>query len=291
MKTFFSQLVLVAVIFISVISISYGDLERPDYNVTNVSLETLQINDSTGDRNGGEINPLYRIFNEYFHDELVALGQSNYTSGNELANDRMIRQTISSWQVNEGSNVVASFTSSAVAHGFQIFNPVGNQIFDSEIYASTTDGQAIMRNQEIALAAGNYVFSVFSDFESSPFAINGKPRDFSGDHDWYYETDEYQNNWAPYYDDGIQHFISIDVTDLMRQRVGYENIESAFLFAFEDLTASASDFDYQDFAFILTNVSANVAPPAATPEPATALILGFVGSLALPFLRRKKKTT
>jgi hypothetical protein len=110
---------------------------------------------------------------------------------------------------------------------------------------------------------------------------------FSGDHEWYYDSDEYQSgeSWTRYYDDGINHILVFDVTDLMRQRSGYESIESAFLFAFEDWQISFSDFDYQDFAFILTNVSANVV----TPEPATALILSFAGVLALPFLRRKNK--
>jgi hypothetical protein len=282
MKTFFSQFLFIAVILNSVISISYGDLERPDYTVTNASLETLQISDRTGDRNGELANPLYRIFNEYFQDELVALNQSNYTSGNELANDRMIRQTISSWEVNPGSNVVASFTSSAFSHGLQIYTTTGDLVFNSGIYNSTTNGQAKIDGRQINLDGGDYIFSVNS---------NGASKDFSGNHEWYYETDEYKNNgYASYYNDGVEHFISFDVTDLMRQRVGYENVESAFLFAFEDLNATNSDFDYQDFAFILTNVSANVVPPvAATPEPATALILGFAGAFALPFLRRKRK--
>ncbi|MDR0609572.1 MAG: PEP-CTERM sorting domain-containing protein [Planctomycetaceae bacterium] len=282
MKTFFSQLVLVAVILVSMISISYGDLVVPDYAVTNASLETLQINDNTTDTNGDVPNPLYRIFNEYFSEELGALDQSNYTSGNELADERMIRQTISSWQVNSGSNVVASFTSSAWTHGLQIYSTTGNLLFDTGQYGSTTNGEAFIDDgQQIPLVGGNYTFSANT---------NGQSKVFSGDHEWYYSSDEYQSEatWTRYYEDGVQHLIAFDVTDLMKQRVGDENVESAFLFAFEDLPKSGSDFDYQDFAFILTNVSANVVP-SVVPEPATALILGFVGTLALPFLKRKKK--
>ncbi|MDR2439215.1 MAG: hypothetical protein LBE12_07595 [Planctomycetaceae bacterium] len=283
MKTFCSQLILAAVIFSSVISISYGDywLTRDEYIISNTNLETLQINDMTSDTNGGTSNPLFRIFNEYFHDELVILGQSDYTSGNELADDRMIRQTISSWQVNPGSNIVASFTSSAWTHGLQIYSTTGDLFFDSQQYVSTTTGEAIIDGRPIELEGGDYVFSANS---------YGLSKFFSGDHDWYYETEEYQSgvSWTQYYEDGIEHLISFDVTDLMRQRSGYENIESAFLFAFEDLSVGhASDFDYQDFAFILTNVSANVN--VTTPEPATALILGFAGGIAIPLLRRKTK--
>ncbi|MDR0703671.1 MAG: hypothetical protein LBF88_01645 [Planctomycetaceae bacterium] len=280
MKTFVSQLILVAVVFSAAISISYGDLlTREEYIALNANLETLQINDATSDTNGGTSNPLFRIFNEYFHDELVALGQSNYASGNELVNDRMIQQTISSWEVNPGSNVVASFTSSDWQHGLQIYSTTGALLFDTGQYNSTTTGEATIDGQPIDLEGGNYIFSANS---------NGEGKVFSGDHEWYYLSEEYLSgeSWTRYYDDGIQHLISFDITDLMRQRLGYENIESAFLFAFEDWGALDSDFDYQDFAFILTNVSANVA---AIPEPATALILGFAGTLALPFLRRKKK--
>jgi hypothetical protein len=280
MKTFFSQLILIVVIFSSVISISYGDLlTREEYIALNADLGTLQINDTTSDTNKGTPNPLFRIFNEYFHDELAALGQSNYASGNELANDRMIRQTISSWEINPGSNVVASFTSSAFSHGFQIYTTTGDSLFNSGIYGSTTTGEAIIDAQPIDLAGGSYTFSLNSA---------GTSKVFSGEHEWYYLSDEYQSD-DHYYEDGIQHLISFDVTDLMRQRVGYENVESAFLFAFEDLRATGSDFDYQDFAFVLTNVNANIVPPTVVPEPATALILGLAGAFALPFLRRKRK--
>ncbi|MDR0337866.1 MAG: hypothetical protein LBI18_12330 [Planctomycetaceae bacterium] len=291
MKTFFTQFVFVAVLFSSVISISYGDLlTKDDYIASNADLATVQINDATNDTNGGISNPLFRIFNEYFHDELTALGQSSYTSGNDLADDRMIRQTISSWAVNPGSQVVSSFTSSAYSHGLNIYDPTGELVFNSGIYGSTTTGEAKIDGQSITLAGGDYVFATYTDNIG-----NGKGKVFSGDHDWYYQSDEYLNSekWqVQYYEDGVQHLIVFDVTDLMRQREGYETIESAFLFALEDLNIHSNyaiDFDYQDFAFVLTNVSANVVPPAAVPEPATALILGFAGTLVLPFLKRKRK--
>ncbi|MDR2115815.1 MAG: PEP-CTERM sorting domain-containing protein [Planctomycetaceae bacterium] len=279
MKTFYF-LIVAAVLSGSMISVSYGDqLTMDEYIGLNADLETLQINDATGDTNEGAPNPLFRIFNEYFHDEIVTLGESNYTSGNELVEDRMIRQTISSWHVNPGSNVVASFTSSAWTHGLEIYSTTGNLLFDTDQYVSTTTAEAIIDGQAINLEGGDYVFSVNS---------GGLSKAFSGDHEWYYSSDEYLNggSWTQYYEDGINHLLAFNVTDLMRQRFGYEGIESAFLFAFEDLNISdSSDFDYQDFAFILTNVNANTV----TPEPSTALILSFAGVLALSFLRRKNK--
>jgi hypothetical protein len=283
MKTLFLQIVFLVAIFGFTVSVSYGDFltneEKNEFIASNANLETLGINDKTTDTNLGTPNPLYRIFNEYFQNELTA----NYTSGNELVDARMIKQTVSSWHVNEGSNVVASFTSSLYQHGLQIYSTTGALLFDTGQYASTTTGEAIIDGSPIDLNAGDYIFSANS---------YGLSKTFSGDHEWYYSSEEYLNpdneSWAHYFDDGIEHLIAFNVTDLMKKRDGYEDIESAFLFAFEDLNVTSTDFDYQDFAFILTNVKAN-GVPAATPEPATILIFGIAGGIALPFLRRKNK--
>jgi hypothetical protein len=266
------------------ISVSYGGWltseEREEYAASNANLETLRIYDETTDTYQGKSNPLFRIFNEYFKDEL----SSEYTSGNELADERMIRETISSWQVNEGSNVVASFTSADMTHGLQIYSTTGALLFDTGQYASSTTAKGIIDGRPIDLNGGDYIFSVNGH--------DGMAKAFSGDHEWYYSSEEYiknKNDWRTnYYEDGIEHLIVFNVTDLMRLRDGYEDIESAFLFAFEDIELQSTDFDYQDFAFILTNVKANVVP-AATPEPATILIFGIAGGIALPFLRRKNK--
>jgi hypothetical protein len=322
MKTFFSQLIITIAILNLAVSTSYGQItsiEREAYITNNANLETLQINDATTDLYDGTPNPLYRIFNEYFADELSALGQSGYESGNELADDRMIRQTISSWNVYSESQLITSFTSSAVSHSVQVYDTSGQLRYDLGTYGSTTTGMAILENsQPINLSGDNYVFSTTSSHwekftiynettdknEDHHFLMH--PRVFSGDHDWYESSDEYVNNtrynneeleywenkWRDYYNDEIQHLIAFDVTNLIQQRSGYENVESAFLFAFEDLALSPEhreylDFDYQDFAFILTNVKANV--DVVTPEPATALIVSIIGACALPFLKRRKK--
>jgi hypothetical protein len=281
MKTLFLQIAFVAVTCGLMTSVSYGDLltdeERAEYIASNASLETLRINDQTEDTNLGTPNSLYRIFNEYFQNELT----SNYTSGSELVAERMIKRTISSWQVNPGSNIAASFASASWQHGLQIYSTTGALLFDTGQYTSTTTGEAIIDGIPIDLNGGNYVFSVNGI---------GLSKAFSGEHEWYYSTEDYLgNDWmGQYYEDGIEHLIAFDVTDLMQQRDGYKDIESAFLFTMEDLHISVTDFDYQDFAFILTNVKANVVP-AATPEPATILIFGIAGGIALPFLRRKNK--
>jgi hypothetical protein len=282
MKTILFQLTLtVAVTFGVVVSVSYAD-----YTDWNSSLETLQINDATSDSNTWAPNPLYRIFNEYFSDELSTL----YTSGNQLADERMIRQTISSWQVNSGSEVLASFTSSALQHSLLVYDTIGQLVFDTGLYGSSTDGNPMIDGQNIILDEGNYVFAATSTKYSE-----GLAKSFSGDHDWYFLSEEYLQNsdlnpwesYARYYeDDSVIHLIAFEVTDLIRQREGYEDIESAYLFAFEDLYSFGSDFDYQDFAFVLTNVKANTN---VTPEPATVMILGIAGGIALPYLRRRMK--
>ncbi|MDR2757686.1 MAG: hypothetical protein LBC20_18500 [Planctomycetaceae bacterium] len=282
MKTLFLQLVLMNLVFVAAISVSYGDWlteeEQQAYINSNASLETLRINDNTTDTNEGSPNPLYRIFNEYFSNEL----SQGYSSGNELADDRMIRETILSWHVNPGSDVVASFTSSAWNHGFQIYDQnTGSLEYNSKIYDSTETGQAIIEEETaIPISGGDYTFSVNN---------YGYDKTFSGNYDWYYETEEYLDDPArlTHFNDGFEHLIVFDVTDLMQARYGID-IESAYLFALEDMAVlQGSDFDYQDFAFILTNVTANTVP-TVTPEPATALIFGLAGGIAIPFLRRKR---
>jgi hypothetical protein len=324
MKTFFHQFVIAVAMLSLTVSVSYGQLtpeDRENYATTNANFETLQINDATTDTYNGTPNPLYRIFNEYFANELTALGKSGYESGNELADDRMIRQTISMWNVNPDSQLLTSFTSSAVSHGVQVYDTSGQLRYDLGTYGSSTSGSGmdILENsQPINLNGDSYVLSATTAHwekittinnitnESEDYHFLMHPRVFSGDHDWYESSDEYGNNtrynneeleywenkWRDYYNDEIQHLIVFDVTDLIQQRSGYENIETAFLFAFEDLALSQEhreylDFDYQDFAFILTNVKANV--DVVTPEPATALIVSIMGACALPFLKRRKK--
>jgi hypothetical protein len=81
--------------------------------------------------------------------------------------------------------------------------------------------------------------------------------------------------------------VAFDITDLLRQRDGYENIDSAYMFAWEG-NAYGADFDYNDAMWIMTNVTANNLSSNATPEPATALILGLALT-AIPFARRLKQ--
>ncbi|MGL4593867.1 MAG: VPLPA-CTERM sorting domain-containing protein, partial [Thermoguttaceae bacterium] len=85
-------------------------------------------------------------------------------------------------------------------------------------------------------------------------------------------------------EEGIIRMISFDVTDLLQLKYGNSNIQSAYLFAWED--QAFGDFDYNDTVYIITNLTPNV--PSATPEPASAIILAS-GLIGIPFMRRFRR--
>ena len=245
-----------------------------DYWQTNTDPGTMQFKDSSPSWVGGS---LYTLFNDYFQLK----GDNKYTSTNQLYNERGVKDIVNSWTINEGAQVYAGFRNANFTHDVYLTNPDGSRAVD---------------------ANGNSVFSMAFDKSSnvsrlSDYTGMGLDLPVTGEFSWamdvYYggTAESVQNGtagnprlqWFPGAEnsDGLIHLALLDVTDLMQDVFGLD-IESAYLFAWEDQTYPSIDFDYQDFAYIMVNVQ----PNAATPEPATALIFG-AALLGLPLARRR----
>lgn len=256
----FSPLSLVLVVC-CLAGISRADLV--DYKTLNENPDTLQIYD---DSSPYVTNQLFTLFNNYF--ELS--GDAAYTSSNQLYADRGVKEIVTNWTANPGAQFVAGFKSAGYAHELTLADRVtgetlkdgDNPLFVKGYEAGENQTRLVDTVYDIP-AVGEFAWklstSIGETFFSDP-ALNS---------------------------DGLIHFVAFDVTDLMREKYGDMDIESAYMFGVEDIDTNAYwvDHDYQDLSFIAINVR---PIPAATPEPATALILGL-GLMTLPLIRQRRK--
>lgn len=233
---------------------------RADYASWNTDPNTLQINEGSLDNNS-----LYKLFNEYFADYL----ETPYTSGDELYADRGVKDVVANWTVGEGARIESSFKSAMNGHTLSLIDQSGNTVYSHDFAQSQFD--TMLGGEMIFLTeAGLYNFSLDTWYNSNTEITDS----FSG-------ADPTLNAG------NVIHMVAFDVTDLVRAMYDDMDIESAYLFGWEDLPYDNwyADFDYQDLAYIMINVKPNVA--AATPEPATALILALGAAVGLPLWRRK----
>lgn len=224
-----------------------------DYEA-NADPDTLIIYDTN--INNDNYN-LYELFNNYFG--------TNYESSQALYEDRGVNSS-GSWIASDGAAIVSSFKNALLEQTLNVVNSNTGDVVASHVFGTSFD-KALTDGTILNLDAGLYEFTLEAAGELL------------------YGADSSSNA------DGLIHMIALDVTDLIQAMYGDENINSAYLFGWEDLLSSNwyADFDYQDLAYLMINVQPEST--AATPEPGTVLIfgLGLVGAaLAGRRLRRKE---
>lgn len=241
-----------------------------DFATLNQDPWTLKINDLAFDPNTGVPTiQLYNLFNNYFG----LTGDAAYTSSNDLYRDLGIKADISSWTALEGATYQAGFKSAGFQHelsladketGEKLTDASGNNLFDKMFPAG--EGQYSLVNDVTAVPVeGSLLWRLDSTYNGQ--VVN----------DPFFSTTDMNS-------DAIIHFVALDVTELMRIKLGDDSIVSAIMFGVEDNKVGAPymDYDYNDLSFVVTNF---VPVPASTPEPASALIFG-IGLVAIPFARR-----
>lgn len=227
------------------------------------------INDSNPMKDGSNF---YQLFNNYFANELSAVYGDGfeYTSSMDLFEERGVQEVIPTWTVGEGGRIQASFKNAALDHDLNLYDANGNYV-DSVYFKADTTSTSIENVNPIYLQEGSYSFVLDAYAQTNPWLsyIEGV-----------FYSDDPANNI-----DGMIHMIAFDVTDLARLMFSDDSITSAYLFGWEDVSAFFNaDFDYQDLAVMMINVIPNA--PSATPEPATALILG-IGLIGGAFARKR----
>jgi hypothetical protein len=257
-----------------------SDAEKAQYATANTSFDTFQICDSFNDS-----DKLYRIFNQYFASELQNLGKDSYTSGNQLFADRGVHEFVDSWHLNPGAEISGTFRGAANEHTLNLLNAnkesVWSQVYPKNTYNSMNE--AFMDTYYQVGTEGDYNITLSTmRYYGDSLPIGGYT--LNGD-----AANTGTLNGVTY---DMINMIAIDVTDLMRIKTGNFDLESAFMFAWEDYLIGGMnglfqdiDFDYNDIVYIMTNVAPSTS---VVPEPASMLIFGLALA-GLPFAKRLRK--
>ncbi|GHT40408.1 hypothetical protein FACS189443_0710 [Planctomycetales bacterium] len=278
--------------------VSAGNLRLADLNS---SYDTFQVTD-----NGYSLSP-YELFN--LAADSSATGQSAATFNNaaEFYADRGVKSLVSDWTVSEGSQIVGMYRTANMAHSINFTNSTGTvwnttvgQGQPGDLEGNWIDSLGGRSIDVGALGAVNMTLT--ASWKAN--AANDDPVWLDGVSDEHKEllrtTGDRGNNVdfsttiygdQPELNGGLISMVAYDVTDLVKA-MGYADIENAFMFAWEDANwgtdwgKRATNFDYNDLVFIMTNVTPNII--SATPEPATMLIIGL-GLAGLGLARRRRK--
>ena len=232
----------------------------------------LVINDNGNDQWISEF-PLFHLFNEYFG--------TNYSSSDDLISSR--GYTVSNtWTALQGAEIYNAYKVAGFAHDLQLKGNDGWIV--SQQFAGNTQSSGVGEFEFLGVSIPVGTFEMSIKAYAPGFAY------FLGE-----VTAEASNYTAGPFtgSDDMIHMIAIDVTDLMSSLLGGKEIQSAYLFCWEDMVRTYADMDYQDLAYIMVNVAdSNMSSASnesnATPEPATALIL-LAGLGVYPLVRKLRR--
>ncbi|GHT45412.1 hypothetical protein FACS189454_04840 [Planctomycetales bacterium] len=287
---------------------AFGEtLTLEEYADWNSSYDTFQV--ATNDYSPAP----YELFN--IAADKMTESVATYSNGADFYAERGIKSLVSDWTVSEGSQIVGMYRSAVMAHSINLTNSTGT-VWNTTVGQGAVDGNLGTwidslggRNIDVG-AVGAVNMTLTGSWKAN--AANDDPVWADGLSD---AVKEYTNNvriniydrrstdggdyFTTVYGDqpelngGLISMVAYDVTDLVKA-MGYADIENAFMFTWEDWNwgtefgKAITNFDYNDLAFIMTNVTPNML--TATPEPATMLIIGLgLAGLGLARRRRKKK--
>ncbi|MDR2344837.1 MAG: PEP-CTERM sorting domain-containing protein [Planctomycetaceae bacterium] len=254
-----------AVVFFLTPSAAFSDISL-------MELYGVKLKDQSAD---GDMYNLYGMLNNY----LGLNDDEKYANSIDLFNERGIDPT-TQWMTS-GSTLIQAFNQSSYLHQVNVLSSEGVEI--CKLYDQYNGGST---GEEYALEDG-----LILDFLLLPYTVR-EDGTYNYAYAWSSDPSKNANVGETYYNgdllgigDGGIHMIAFDITDLYNDKKG-TSFNSVYMFGLEDLPYNQSDFDYNDMAIIMTNLT----PTVATPEPATMLILLAGGGLvSARYLRRKRK--
>ena len=230
---------------------------------------------------------LYGLFNSYFSDQLISTGEGMYENSNALFNARGVDPNMI-WSTDD-STLSGAFKVAGYGHALNLTH--GETTINTMKYLENTASLPVSEIIDI----NNYSnFSGLQVYDISKI-INGV---------WELEVHQENDDVISYSlysssgknSDELIHMIAFNITDLYNLKSFGDKkdmyVDTAFMFAWEDIVGDGADWDFQDFVGIVTNVKSGTADDfgnPTTPEPAT-LAMFALGLGALPITRRFTKT-
>ena len=249
---------------------------------TNVKAELLTelYNINITDNKNGDVG-FYQTFNEMFG--------TTFGSSNEVFNKYGVDPN-STWIVSEQSTLI---TGAKNQSGFSSSLSMNNEAGDVSFIADTKE---VLANEVIKFDVDYLINNVFLTGSDIGFQLDVS-RNVG------YESQNY-TLYSGTNEDGKVYMLALNITDLYNVQYNGD-FDSVYMFLWEDWkngvgvrwgnqynSLSYGDWDYADFAYIMTNVYTDAemgGSSTATPEPATLLILGL-GAIGVGFTARRRMT-